>query len=142
MTRYFGYGQPKSLDLTKDWGVLPFRLPRDLFFLTLKDYVSENELKQKVDNALRPHPDKRYSSMDLKQIAKDEKEKLLTAGIPSQKEACEKCNSSYDINGIWPYKICQKCALNKKYKWENIWLSELGYDEEFCRHHTNSTNRY
>ena len=107
-------------------------MPRDLFFLTLRDYVSENELKQKVDNALRSHPDKRYSSMDLKQIAKDEKEKLLTAGIPSQKEACEKCNSSYDINGIWPYKLCQKCALNEKYKWENIWLSELGYDEEFA----------
>lgn len=113
------------------WEFLP-KLPRDLFFLTLKDYVSDNELKQKVDNALRSHPDKRYSSMDLKQIAIDEKDKLLTAAIPSKKGVCEKCNSSYDINGIWPYKICQKCALNEKYKWENIWLSELGYDEEFA----------
>jgi hypothetical protein len=94
------------------------QLPRSLFNIALKKYapIGQYDLGE-------AYTDKELQN-ELKEAGAIEKSRIAKK-IPFRTLKCKKCGEPYSVDGLWPYNICQKCAVQEVLDWRAYWAKQV-----------------
>lgn len=112
LTEILGYSEALS-------DFLP-SLPNALFQASLKGYLTGDP---RFDLADDPHQDRKVRA-DMKAVGEAEKHKIQKK-VPQKSAKCGKCGTVYTVDGVWPYGICQQCAIGELMEWRKYWLTKV-----------------